>query len=135
MRERQPPAPRVVRYELPGGWLVLAGASDEDNDALSTAVARPDDWWFHAAAVPGSHVILRAREDEDPGRETLRQAAAIAAYHSKARNARTVDVHCTLARHVRKPRGTKTGTVFVGRGKNMIVHPGIAFATRLKEES
>ena len=134
MREREPPPPKVIRYELPGGWLVLAGASDEDNDALSTALAEPHDWWFHAAAVPGSHVILRARNDEEPGKETLRQAAAIAAYHSKARNAKTVDVHCTLARHVKKPRGVKTGTVSVARGKNMIVHPGIAFARRLKDD-
>jgi len=134
VREHDPPEPRVIRYELPGGWLVLAGASDEDNDALSTGVAKPDDWWFHAAAVPGSHVILQARKDEEPGKETLRQAAAIAAWHSKARNAKTVDVHCTLARHVRKPRGVKTGTVSVARGKNMIVHPGIAFARKLKAE-
>lgn len=134
MREYQPPTPKVIRYELPGGWLVLAGASDEDNDALSTGLAKPDDWWFHAAAVPGSHVILVAREDEEPGRETLRQAAAIAAWHSKARSAKTVDVHCTLARHVRKPRGVKTGTVSVAKGKNMIVHPGIAFARKLKAE-
>jgi predicted ribosome quality control (RQC) complex YloA/Tae2 family protein len=49
-------------------------------------VAEDEDWWFHADSVPGSHVILRAKPDAEPSRETLRQAAAIALYYSKARN-------------------------------------------------
>ena len=53
---------------------------------LSLEVAQPADWWFHADKVPGSHVILRAKADEEPSSETLRQAAAVAGYHSKARN-------------------------------------------------
>jgi predicted ribosome quality control (RQC) complex YloA/Tae2 family protein len=124
--------PRIVSYELPGGWKVFAGATDADNDYLSTELAEPNDWWFHADKVPGSHVILRARPDAEPSRDTLRQAAAIAAYHSKARNAGIVPVHCTRARHVSKPRGVKTGTVSVARGSVMKVRPDISFATRLR---
>ena len=122
---------RIISYELPGGWTVFAGATDADNDYLSTSLARPDDWWFHADKVPGSHVILRAKDGEEPSRETIRQAAAVAAYHSKARNAGSVPVHCTQARYVRKPRGAKTGTVNVSRGRLVKVSPDISFATRL----
>jgi predicted ribosome quality control (RQC) complex YloA/Tae2 family protein len=122
---------RIISYELPGGWTVLAGATDADNDYLSMSVAEPDDWWFHADKVSGSHVILRAKEGEEPGRETLRQAAAVAAYHSKARNAGSVAVHCTQARHVKKPRGVKTGTVSVARGSVLKVLPDISFARRV----
>jgi len=122
--------PRILTYELPGGWSVFAGASDADNDYLSTQVAEPNDWWFHADKVPGSHVILRARSDIEPSRETLKQAAAVAAYHSKARNASTVAVHCSRARHVSKPRGVKTGTVNVSRGSVLKVRPDISFAVR-----
>jgi predicted ribosome quality control (RQC) complex YloA/Tae2 family protein len=122
--------PRIFTYELPGGWTVLAGASDTDNDYLSTEVAEPNDWWFHADKVPGSHVILRARADAEPNREILKQAAAVAAYHSKARHASTVSVHCSRARHVSKPRGVKTGTVSVSRGRVLKVRPDISFATR-----
>ena len=32
---------RFHRYELPDGWVVLAGRTDEDNDALSLKVAGP----------------------------------------------------------------------------------------------
>jgi hypothetical protein len=122
---------RIISYELPGGWTVFAGATDADNDYLSTSLAQPDDWWFHADKVPGSHVILRAKDGEEPSRETLRQAAAVAAYHSKSRKAGSVAVHCTQARHVRKPRGVKTGTVSVSRGRLIKVSPDISFATRL----
>ena len=110
--------------------MVFAGASDADNDYLSTQLAEPDDWWFHADKVPGSHVILRARAEAEPSRETLKQAAAVAAYHSKARNASTVAVHYSRARHVSKPRGVKTGTVNVSRGRVLKVRPDISFAIR-----
>ncbi|MSP38709.1 MAG: DUF814 domain-containing protein [Deltaproteobacteria bacterium] len=123
--------PRIITYELPGGWTVLAGATDADNDYLSTELANPDDWWFHADSVPGSHVILRAKADEEPSRETLRQAAAVALYHSKARNAGLAPVHCTQARNVKKPRGVKTGTVQVAKGTVLKVRPDISFAVRV----
>lgn len=121
----------ILEYCLPGGWTVLAGTSDADNDYLSTKVAKPRDWWFHVVGVSGSHVVLRAREDEEPGRDTLRQTAAIAAYHSKARNAGVVPVHCARARDVRKPRGVDVGTVQVSRGSVLKVRPDIAFASRV----
>ena len=122
--------PRILSYELPGGWVIFAGASDADNDYLSTQIAEPNDWWFHADKVPGSHVILRARTDAEPSRDTLKQAAAIAAYHSKARNASIVAVHCSRARHISKPPGVKTGTVNVSRGRVLKVRPDIGFAIR-----
>ena len=33
---------------------MLAGATDADNDYLSTELAEPNDWWFHADSVPGN---------------------------------------------------------------------------------
>ena len=123
--------PRILRYELPGNWTVLAGATDDDNDYLSTTLAEPEDWWFHADGVPGSHVILRAKPDEEPSRETIEQAAAVAAYHSKARGAGAVRVHCARARNVTKPRGAKVGTVQVTKGRVLKVRPDVSVAVRL----
>jgi len=125
--------PRIISYELPGAWTLLVGASDADNDFLSIETAEPEDWWFHADNVPGSHVILRAKADEEPSRETLRQAAAV--YHSKARNASSAPVHCTRARYVTKPRGAKVGTVRVARGKVLKVRPDNSFAIRTRSEN
>ena len=116
---------RVVAYELPGGWKVLAGKTDSDNDILSLQVARPRDWWFHVRGMPGSHVILQAKEDTEPDKDTLKRAAAIAAYHSKARAGGTVAVSCTQARHVTKPRRVKPGTVQIRNEIVLKVRPAL----------
>ena len=61
----------------------------------------------------------------------MRQAAAVALYHSKARNAGLAPVHCTQARNVKKPRGVNTGTVQVSHGTVIKVRPDISFAVRI----
>jgi len=117
--------PHVFEYELPGEWIVLAGKSDEDNDYLSLKAAKPDDWWFHVRGMPGSHVILRAKPGVDPARKILKGAAAIAAYHSKAKNGGVVPVACTKARFVTKPRGAKPGTVTIRKETIFKVRPSL----------
>jgi len=57
----------------------------------------------------------------------------VAAYHSKARGAGTVPVHCTRARYVTKPRGAEVGTVEVSRGRLFRVRPDVSFAVRRAE--
>ena len=113
----------------------MVGGTDAANDYLSTSVAAREDYWFHADGVPGSHVILRAKPDEEPDRDTLRRAAAVAAYHSKRRGAGTARVYCTRARYVTKPRGAKTGTVQVTRGTVLKIRPDIGFATRVRPDN
>jgi len=115
--------PRLLEYVLPGGWKVLVGRTDADNDRLSLKVARPDDWWYHVRGMPGSHVVLRCPSGEEPDRDTRRRAAAIAAYHSKAREGGVVPVSCTRARYVTKPRGAKAGTVQIRKEVVLKVRP------------
>jgi predicted ribosome quality control (RQC) complex YloA/Tae2 family protein len=115
--------PRLFRYVLPGGWVVLAGRTDEDNERLSLSIAEPNDFWFHVRGMPGSHVVLRVPGEDEPDRETVRAAAAIAAYHSKARAGGTVPVSCTKARDVTKPRGAPRGTVQIRNEKLVKVRP------------
>jgi predicted ribosome quality control (RQC) complex YloA/Tae2 family protein len=114
---------RLLAYTLPGGWQVLVGRTDADNDHLSFQVARPDDWWFHMRGMPGSHVILQGPPGADPDREPLQRAAAIAVYHSKARHAGVITVSGTRAPDVRKPRGAKAGTVQIRHERVFKVHP------------
>lgn len=121
----QPDPPRVWEYSLPGGHRVMAGKTDADNDRLSLNVAGPNDWWFHVRGMPGSHVVLMAAGDRAPDRNTLNQAAAIAAFHSKARGGGVVSVAGTLARHVTKPRGAKPGTVQIRKERVFKVRPAL----------
>ena len=124
MEHRRPPT-RLIEYALPGGWTVLAGRTEADNDRLSLDVAAPNDYWFHVRGMPGSHVVLRCDHDDEPDRATLEAAAAIAAYHSKARSGGIVAVSCTRAKFVSKPRGAKPGTVEIRREIVLKVRPAV----------
>ncbi len=105
---------------------MLAGKTDDDNDRLSIKVAQPQDWWFHVRGMPGSHVLLLAKDTgEEPSAAIIKAAAAIAAYHSKARAGGIVAVSCTLARYVTKPRGAKPGTVSIRKEQVLKVRPAI----------
>ena len=104
---------------------MLAGRTDEDNDLLSLRLAAPNDWWFHVKGQPGSHVILHVESGRDPDRSVLKQAAAIAAFHSKARHGGVVPVSATRARYVTKPRGAKPGTVQIRKDIVLKVRPAL----------
>ncbi len=116
---------KLREYLLPGGFRVLAGRTDEDNDRLSLRIAGANDWWFHVRGMPGSHVVLTSEGGAEPDRETLKRAAAIAAYHSKAREGGVVAVSCTRAKNVSKPRGAKAGTVQIRHEIVLKVRPGL----------
>jgi len=117
--------PDCWEYRLPDGFEVLAGKTDADNDLLSLKIAKPNNLWFHVHGLPGSHVILRHPDGEKPDNATIKAAAAIAAWHSKARNAGTVPVTYTEAKHVGKPRGAKPGSVRIKREKTLKVRPAL----------
>jgi predicted ribosome quality control (RQC) complex YloA/Tae2 family protein len=114
------------RFVLAGKWEVLVGRSNAENDELTHRFAHPQDVWLHASGVPGSHVVLRMHGSTDnPPRDILEQAAAIAARFSKAKHAGTVPVIWTRKRHVRKPRGAKAGLAMCTQEKTVFVKPGI----------
>ncbi len=116
---------RILEHELLGGWRVLAGKTDADNDYLSLKVAKPNDYWFHVRGMPGSHVILQTGPQGAPDRATLKKAAAVAAWYSKARHGGVVPVSCTQARYVTKPRGAKPGLVHIRKEITLKVRPAL----------
>lgn len=122
---RAPPSLKVWEHDLGGGWRVLAGRTAQDNDRLSLKVARANDWWFHVRGMPSSHVILQGPDGEEPSREILRRAAAVAAYYSKARGGGVTPVSATRAQYVTKPRGAKPGTVQIRKEVVLKVRPGL----------
>lgn len=117
-------AERFRRFEVAGGHEVYAGKNASNNDELTVRFARPNDYWFHARGSSGSHVVLRWSDTKSkPPKETLRQAASIAAYYSGARGAKMVPVAYTLKKHVRKPRGAAVGAVIMEREEVIMVEP------------
>lgn len=107
------------------GFEVLVGKGAGENDDLTLRVAKPQDLWLHAADYAGSHVVVRNPEHlPELPRHVVERAAELAAWHSKARNARgKVEVHVCRAGEVRKPRGFPPGKVEIRRWESIKVYP------------
>src|SRR5207247_6807503 len=115
------PGPR--RFVLADGTTTaLVGRTNHENDVLTFKVASPDDIWLHARGTAGAHASLKSGA-ATPSEETIQQAAAIAAYFSKARGAAQTAVDYTRRRYVRKPRGAKPGLVTYARERTVYVKP------------
>lgn len=107
-------------------WFVLVGRSNFENDEITFQVAKPNDWWFHAQGVPGSHVVLRSRGGSDgPPARVIERTASIAAHFSKAKHSSLVPVIYTQRKYVRKFRGAKPGQVTCEREKMVMVPPAL----------
>jgi len=103
--------PSVGRAVAPSGHVVLFGRTAEENDEI-VRIARPSDIWLHARGVRGAHVLIRTDgAPESVPRETLLWAARLAGKMSDYRRDGVADVDHTLARYVRKPRGSPPGFV------------------------
>jgi predicted ribosome quality control (RQC) complex YloA/Tae2 family protein len=112
-------------FEVAGGLEVWVGKNSANNDLLTTRYAGPHDLWFHVRGAGGSHTVLKVKGREAPPREAVRQAAGIAAYYSKMRNAGTVPVAYCERKYVRKPKGAASGSVTLEREEILFVRPAL----------
>ncbi|MBI4534895.1 MAG: NFACT family protein [Ignavibacteriae bacterium] len=113
-------------FTVDGGFEVWVGKSSTNNDLLTMKHAKPNDVWFHARGAGGSHVILKVGSGKgEPGKKAKEQAAGIAAYYSKMKNAKMVPVAMTARKYVRKPKGAPPGTVVIEREKVIFVEPAL----------
>jgi predicted ribosome quality control (RQC) complex YloA/Tae2 family protein len=113
-------------FTVDGGFEVWAGKSSRNNDELTMKHAKPNDLWFHARGASGSHVILKTGSGNgEPGKKAREQAAAIAAYYSKMKNAKMVPVAMTERKYVRKPKGSAPGSVVLDREKVIFAEPAL----------
>lgn len=116
---------RPYRTTSVEGFDVLIGKGDRENDHLTFEVAEPDDFWLHVGGgTAGSHVVIRNPERLPAlPKSVIEQAAALAAWHSKARNARRVEVHVCRRKDVSKERGAPAGQVMLRRWTRVRVQP------------
>ncbi len=106
------------------GFEILYARSAEESDALLRTAAASDDWWLHARDHRGGHVIVRtAKHPERVPRNTLLEAARLAAFLSKARHSSLVPVDYTLRKYVRKARKGPKGLHIFEREKTLMVEP------------
>ncbi len=123
-RARRPPprmAARLLQRTSSDGWTILVGRSAQDNDALTFRVANGRDWWLHAVGHSGSHVVVRNPAGGALPQPTLREAAWLAAYYSKARPQGRVEVAYVERKHVRRVPKGKPGAVTFDHGHTLWV--------------
>jgi len=109
---------------LSSGVKIFVGRDGDDNDRTTFGYAKPYEFWFHTSQCPGSHVVMKFPDKNFvPSKGEIAETAAIAAWHSKARNSKTVPVIYTQKKYVRKPRKAKPGLVTVEREKLVMVEP------------
>ncbi|MCQ2479695.1 MAG: NFACT family protein [Clostridia bacterium] len=97
-------------YETSEGFRVLVGRNNLQNDKLTFKTAHKNDMWLHTQKIHGSHVIILS-ENKEITDDAIVEAAEIAAYHSKACEAKLVPVDYTPVKNIKKPQGAPPGKV------------------------
>ena len=115
---------RPYHYISSDGYDIYVGKNNFQNDELSFKLASGNDWWFHAKGQPGSHVIVKSKNEELPDR-TFEEAGKLAAYYSKGRQAPKVEIDYTQKKNLRKPTGGKPGFVVYYTNYSLLIEPDI----------
>ena len=104
-----------------GGYQLLVGRNNIQNDNLTFKVASKGDLWFHTKDIPGSHVIMLC-DGEEPSEQDYTEAASVAAKYSKA-TGDLVAVDYTRVKNIKKPGGSKPGFVIYKTNYTAFVRP------------
>jgi len=112
---------RPLEFTTRGGYRVLCGRNNLQNELLTFKIAEKGDLWFHAKDVPGSHVILVCGGEEPP-EDDYTEAAEIAALYSAA-TSDLVAVDYTRVKNVKKPPASKPGYVTYKTNYTAFVRP------------
>lgn len=123
MNSFQEHVPKFRVFVLGSDFTLYVGKNATNNDELTMRFAKPNDLWFHARGVSGSHAVLRQTGKEKPTKKVIETAASIAAYYSSARNASYTPVAYTEKKYIRKPKGANAGAVIMEREKVIMVTP------------
>ncbi len=116
-------ASKPMHFVSSDGFDIYVGRNNTQNDYLTLKFANSSDLWFHTKDIHGSHTIIKLGIDKDVPKETILEAARLAAYYSKARESAQVPVDYTEIRNVKKPNGAKPGMVIYEGYNTVYVTP------------
>lgn len=108
------------------GYDIYVGKNNYQNEEISFNLASNNDWWFHAKGVPGSHVIVKMHEGQNPDSlpdNVFVEAAGLAAYYSKNGQNDKVEVDYTQKKNLKRVHGAPPGFVIYHTNYSMIATP------------
>lgn len=103
--------PNLKKVEFEG-FLIYVGKDAKSNDHLTFNIANNDDIWMHAKGYPGSHVVIKVK-DNLPTNSVLKHGAELAKKNSKAKNEKNIDIVYCKRKFVKKEVGMNDGQVKV----------------------
>lgn len=122
-----------LHYIASTGASIFVGKNNQQNDMLTLKTADGDDMWLHTKNIPGSHCIIKMPSGGEADKQTLFEAATLAAYYSKARGGENVAVDYTPRKFVKKPSGARPGMVIYSTNKTAYVTPDEALVKSLRQ--
>lgn len=123
MGSRKITVPAFAEYRTSGGYRVLCGKNNLQNEYITHKLAAREDFWFHAKNIPGSHVVLMLEGKGEPDAADFTEAAEIAALFSAASGAPMTEVDYTEVRNLKKAPGGKPGFVIYHHNWSATVSP------------
>ena len=122
-RRKKQETSQPMHFISSDGFDIYVGRNNTQNDYLTLKLANSSDIWFHTKNIHGSHTVIKLGLDKNVPEATMREAAEIAAYYSKARESSQVPVDYTQIKNVKKPNGAKPGMVIYDRYNTVYVTP------------
>ncbi len=115
---------RPFHYVSSDGYHIYVGKNNYQNEELTFRFATGNDWWFHTKGIPGSHVVVKADNEELPDR-VFEEAGKLAAHYSQARGQEKVEIDYTQKKNVKKPNGSKPGFVVYYTNYSLVIDSDI----------
>ena len=130
--QKKIPHSKPMEFLTSGGYRVLCGKNNSQNDELTFKLASKGDLWFHVKGIPGSHVVLFC-DGEEPDAKDFTEAATIAAVYSKAPEGQKVEVDYTRIKNIKKPPASKPGFVTYQTNYSAYVDPNEKLVSSLRK--
>ncbi len=105
------------------GWYILVGRDANENDELLRHHVKGSDMWFHVRDFPGGYVFVKYRPGKTIPLDIMLDAANLAVYYSKARNAGKTDLYYTQVKYLRRAKNGPKGLVLPTQEKNLCITP------------
>jgi len=116
-KEERPKSLPYHQFWSASGLKILVGKKAKGNAVVTFKLAKGNDCWFHAAGIPGAHVVLQCIKDKDPDEEALMDALQLALFYSNIKEEKGGEIVATQRKFV-QPLGQKElGKVQVSQHK------------------
>ena len=111
---------QIETHEIQG-FTVYVGKNNKQNDFIISKLAKDNDMWFHSHTCPGSHVLLKLPNGENPDDKLIFECAKLAKSNSQGANSSKIGIIYTRRKYLRKPPAANLGYVTYKNEQEIII--------------